>query len=68
MADGVHFTEQGYEKMAHVIAHSAAMQLSKKTGLMIARSMKTMKTICIRLLLILMDLCYRILTLSLQIR
>ena len=28
-ADGVHFTEQGYEKMAHVIAKSAAMQLSK---------------------------------------
>jgi hypothetical protein len=30
-ADGVHFTDQGYEKIAHVIAKSAAMQLSKKT-------------------------------------
>jgi hypothetical protein len=29
-ADGVHFTDQGYEKIAHVIAKSAAMQLSKK--------------------------------------
>jgi hypothetical protein len=55
MADGVHFTEQCYAAV-------------KKTGIMIARSMKTMKTICIRLLLILMYLCYRISTLSLQIR
>jgi hypothetical protein len=29
-ADGVHFTDQGYKKIAHVIAKSAAMQLSKK--------------------------------------
>jgi hypothetical protein len=29
-ADGVHFTDQGYEKIAHVLAKSAAMQLSKK--------------------------------------
>jgi hypothetical protein len=29
-ADGVHFTNQGYKKIAHVIVKSAAMQLSKK--------------------------------------
>jgi hypothetical protein len=33
-ADGVHFTDQGYEKIAHVIAKSAAMQLSKNSVLL----------------------------------